>query len=242
MRSWHITGGTNLPVTATVRVAGAVRAMIMRTSKQIYGTYRLPDCLHGFESRNGTHRHAFWLPEDRDGDHLLDHISIFAPGGLCDRAQNLLAAAKHLRVDRAGSFILVPVPPVGGLYGPCRAWLPATPFIGPRHGWKKSPDKPKARRLAIDQLGFELARLKAADGQPLPATDIFPFGGNGLPQTSAFSLGARRGQVPRDAARGWLAIEFAEPVIGPLVLGAAAHFGMGQFRPFHFGAKPWVNR
>lgn len=241
LRSWRITGGGILPVTATIRVAGAARAMVIRTSEQLYGTNILPECLHGSGRRDGLHSHAFWLPEDRDSDGLLDHLSVFAPGGFCAGARELLAASTRLEVDGAGSFPLLPdsgatgVTGVTALRGPCRAWLPATPFIAPRHGWKKSPARPDPRRSARAQLAQELSRLRTAGGQMLPVADIHPVTAPHLPPATRFRLGSRQGKAPAGALRGWFAIEFAEPVTGPLCLGFAAHFGLGRFRPFHAG-------
>ena len=37
-----------------------------------------------------THDHAFYLPEDADGDGFIDHVVIFAKNGLTDDVQSKL--------------------------------------------------------------------------------------------------------------------------------------------------------
>jgi CRISPR-associated protein Csb2 len=49
-----------------------------------------------------THEHAFWLPEDADGDGLIDHITVFARGGFDPAARRALDGVTRLWLDKPG--------------------------------------------------------------------------------------------------------------------------------------------
>lgn len=235
-RCWRLDGPDLPPITRTVTVAEAARAMLMRSFAQMFGQDRLPDGLHGpAHPDDPSHSHAYWLPEDRDGDGRIDHLTIHANAGFDACTSRVLVSAGPLLVAGAGRFRLMPVARDRIGHAPTCAWIAATPFIGPRHSYKRHPDRPRPSRSAMAQLAFELARLNDAQGRPLPGARIVPLDGPGLPPPDAFTLATRLPPDLTHPVRGWFAIEFAKPVSGPLAVGLAAHFGMGRFRPFWQG-------
>ncbi len=50
--------------------------------------------------KDPSHRHAFWLPEDADGDGWIDHVSVFVAGGMNREVQ--------ARLDRITRLWLAP--------------------------------------------------------------------------------------------------------------------------------------
>lgn len=232
-RSWQLLGD-NLPaITRTVTVAEAARAMVIRGFGRKYGQDRMPDGLHGpGHPGSGPHSHAYWLPEDRDRDGRIDHLTIHTPAGFDIRSASVLTDPGPLIVDHAGKYRLRRVREQNaGAEATC-AWVSATPFIGPRHSFRNHPDRPRASRSAAAQLAFELARMRDPLGQSLPRARIIPMDRRSQPPLHAFTLATRfRADLTRPV-RDWLAIEFETPVSGPLAVGLAAHFGMGQFKPF----------
>jgi len=231
LRVWRIRGAGQLPIIRTVTVAGTLRAALIRLAEQQNGSPRLPVALHGQPRSDGIHAHAFYLPEDRNGDGHIDHLAIFAPGGFCSASVRLLDGLQELRISRAGQFRLSVHPRPEILYPPSRAWLSTTPFLGPRHAWR-SPGRVRRGREVTAQLRHELKRLRTASGQSLPAAEVCPVRPFGIPRASAFTLGSRFDKAPSHPVRGWFAVEFPRPVHGPLALGVGAHFGLGQLRPF----------
>ncbi len=228
--SWRVFGESPLNVVLTMRAAEAVRAAMIRNCQHQFETENLPVCLHGGDPSSPQHSHAYWLPEDRDGDGWLDHITVSASGGFCDRAHELLYTLKRVRIDGSGWFDLEPAQGLEEDFGPCRSWLSTTPFVGPRHAWRGAPHRKKAGETASKQLAREIGRLP-----DISKVRIREIDGRGLPSTSAFRIGLRARKGPAFPVKGYFAIEFEEAVKGPLALGFGAHFGLGQFRPFYAG-------
>lgn len=186
------------------------------------------------------HKHAHLLPVDLDEDGHLDHIVIYAPGGLGPRAQQAVRAVRRtwtkgsvgdLHVALAGAGAVqdlrdLPVPLRGGVHkllgaAVCgaRIWRSATPFVPPRHL------KARGRNTLAGQVAAELA----SRGLPDAAVEVIPWNQDTLPLRHFIRVRQRRG-VPPPADMGFaLQLVFPEPVPGPLALGYAAHFGLGRF-------------
>jgi len=95
--------------------------------------------------KDPSHAHAFWLPEDADGDGWIDHVSVFIAGGMndsirsaLDRITRLWLAPKHREQEDA------PEP------GSAKEWRLALEGFG-----KPADFAPAAGRLA-DELGTAL--------------------------------------------------------------------------------------
>lgn len=186
------------------------------------------------------HRHAHVLPVDLDGDGRLDHIIVYAPMGLGDAAQRAIRTLRRtwtkggvgdLQVALAGSGDIemlrsLPAPldqHVTDLLGPMggsRAWVSATPFVPPRFL------KQRGTNTLIGQVNAELA----SRGRPLVEQwDELPRNERTLAMRH-FVRRRQRGGAPPAVDVGYaLRLQFAEPVVGPLLLGYGSHFGLGLF-------------
>lgn len=113
--------------------------------------------------RDARHSHAFWLPEDADGDGLIDHVCVYAATGLDASVRAALDQLTRLWVRRGGEE--------GGHrewrlalegFGSCdefaeasallrRApvWRSITPFLPTAH-LKRTSDARRARRMLED--------------------------------------------------------------------------------------------
>ncbi|MCY3018312.1 MAG: type I-U CRISPR-associated protein Csb2 [Planctomycetota bacterium] len=185
------------------------------------------------------HRHAHILPVDLDGDGRIDHFIVYALMGLSDVAQNAIRRLKRtwtkggvgdLQLALAGAGDLAALrqlpDPLGtqikSLLGPpegSRVWSSMTPFIPPRHL------KSRGANSLVGQINAELA----SRGRPsADRVEVLPWG-----STLAlrhYVRRRRRGGSPSPVDIGYaLQLHFPEPIIGPLALGYASHFGLGLF-------------
>jgi len=196
-------------------------------------TGRTPDGGH----LRGQHGHAHYFPLDLDCDGRLDHVAIYAPAGLDERAQRALAAVQRtwtrgqvgnlaVRVVGRGSIdqIRDQLAAVSGrtstLFGEGRVWSSITPFVPPRH-------LKRNRHTLEDQVRAELA----SRGKPAPVSVelLAPFE---LAKRRFFAYvttrRAGKPQPPAPVSFG-VRITFDAPVRGPIAIGYASHFGLGLF-------------
>ncbi len=192
---------------------------------------------HGRPLRD-NHTHAHALPVDLDGDGRLDHIIVHAKRGLGDAAQRAIRTLRRtwtkggggdiqLAVAACGALdILRKLPPplkrqVERLLAPpdgCRAWESITPFVPPRFL------KPRGRNTLIGQINAELTSRRLPE---LASLFVDPD----LTRALRHYVRLRsHGGVPPFANIGFgLRLTFREPVLGPLTLGYASHYGLGLF-------------
>ena len=175
---------------------------------------------------------------DRDGDGRLDHIIVYAPMGLGDAAQFAIrtlrrtwtkGGAGDLQVALAGSGDLdmlrsLPAPlhlHVNELLGPpdgCCSWGSTTPFVPPRFL------KPRGSNSLEGQINAELT------SRGLPSVEEFEVLEEVTRSFRHFVRCRQHGGSTPPADVGYaLRLRFAEPIVGPLPLGYASHFGLGLF-------------
>lgn len=198
------------------------------------------------------HRHAFYLPSDEDGDGRLDHLTVFAPAGFSEVEAEALASLERLwdrerpevRLTLLGLFDAAELARHHPWAAPAAVWESVTPYVLTRHPKRYRDGRPKLNQRGEqvdgpqDQVRREWA-LRQADAA------------GALPDLVAVELTAgcyleRLGQTVRWAEfRRWrergqgihtpwycgLRLTFAAPVPGPLALGYACHYGLGQFQP-----------
>ncbi|MGH7648271.1 MAG: type I-G CRISPR-associated protein Csb2, partial [Gemmatimonadaceae bacterium] len=100
-----------------------------------------------------------------------------------------------------------------------RVWESATPFIFPRFL------KPRGKNGILGQINAELA------SRLLPAAESAELLSDLTRALRHFIRRRTHGGVPAPVDEGFgLRLTFAEPVKGPLLLGYAAHYGLGRFR------------
>lgn len=176
------------------------------------------------------HGHAHYVAWDTDGDGLLDVLVLWAPAGLNEAEMEALGGLRDLsgfghisdfrpcRLGLEGVGDVFQVAP--GLVGPATTWVSHTPFAPPRHA--------KKRQHWPDLVDHEVRRELAARAKPEPTRVS-------LSQDRHDWLDYRRHRTKERLSEARVAtgvrVEFAEPVEGPLVLGALSHFGLGLLVP-----------
>lgn len=193
--------------------------------------------------RDGEHTHAFWLPEDADEDGRIDHISVYAPSGFSadvrerfDRLTRLWVRGKESgdgetgrqewRLALEGFGCSKDFEDTSRLFRRKCIWTSATPFLATGH-LKKSGYAGEIRRLLkrrkivpdtfADDVKVEVLPCIMVNGAPRRAVHFHRFR-------------KRRGEEQPDAQGVLLRLSFPEPIVGPLSLGYASHFGLGLFK------------
>ncbi len=239
-------------VTATLNIAELARRAVMAQ----YGRAsngEISPLISGKDADSNPltgNQHAYFLPTDEDGDGRLDHLSIYIPAGLSDKACRALANTNMLRVKDGVEIRLL-------LLGFCRAgdqgagdyflwsntWRSATPFVMHRH--------PKRYRSGLAKLKEDGTQVDGPEDQILREWMLRCDGDSSLPhiiqidRLPEFRSGNNRRvswldfrserssySAPSSAGiGGGFRITFASRVCGPVALGYAAHYGLGLFRP-----------
>lgn len=189
----------------------------------------------------GPHDHAHILPIDLDGDGHLDHVLIWAPGGLDGSAQRAIRAVRRthtkggieplrLALVGAGSTDDLRLLPdeygrrLGVVFGPEEGawkWRSLTPFVAPRY----------LKKNGNNALAGQVASELASRGLPTPVeVRVLETGDHPEFLRHRHFIRKRRSGPQPPADFGYsLEIRFDEPVFGPMCLGYGSHFGLGLF-------------
>ena len=196
--------------------------------------------------RSGRHSHAFWLPEDADGDGWIDHISVYAEEGFDAAVREKLDRLTRLWVGRNDSSREEGDEESGRqewrlalegfgrpeefsdtsrLFGCSDKWKSVTPFLAAGH-LKKAGYEGEIHRL--------WKRRKIASGSHTGPVQVEILGDikiHGTPRRPVhFHRFRSRGREKQPDVQGaLLRLSFNEPIKGPLALGYACHFGLGMF-------------
>ena len=206
----------------------------------------------------GPHEHAHINPLDLVGDGHLDHILVWAPGGLGANAQAAIRAARTtftkggiepLRLALAATGDLRDLVRLPGAYGErfaclircASTWETVTPFVPPRYFEARGKNTLEGQvRAELQSRGFP---------EPASVHPLAPMGWNRGDAESAygaagergiaawnrfrhFRLVRQRGPEPPLAAGFAIRLEFERPVAGPIAIGYGAHFGLGLFERY----------
>ncbi len=229
--------GTPLPrMEDSLRVGEHFRAAVMGLARRILGGENLvPAELsgHGLAEDN-RHGHAFYLPEDADGDGRIDHLLVFAPNGLSPEAQKVLSRLAMVRGRQGGEWRVV-LEGVGNtadfrdhsLYaGESAVWQSATPYLRPWH-LKKKPS-------VQDQIAAFVRKECRLRGLPEPETieSLPEIVLHGKPRRAIHfhRFRNKHGVVQPDTLGTFLRLRFNQPLSGPLALGFGCHYGLGLFQ------------
>ncbi|MHB1845387.1 MAG: type I-G CRISPR-associated protein Csb2 [Deltaproteobacteria bacterium] len=231
--------GFRVPQVAVLALDAAVMPSVLDsawvgdvTRRAVLSRHELPSVVLAGKDGSGTplsgHRHAHYIPLDRDSDGFLDAVAVWAPDGLGMSELAALSGVRRLWSNVPGFRpVRVALEAFGDprelvpeLCAPrgSRLWWSVTPFVPYRHR--------KRHQSEAEFLGAEVARELATRG--LPEGDVTI-----LPATGHAWLSYRR-QRPgrRESAHAvGLRLSLAESIEGPVVLGALSHFGLGIFRP-----------
>ena len=194
-----------------------------------------------FPITDPSHPHAFWLPEDADGDGLIDHIIVSVSSGMDPQIQSRLERITRIWLtsgqvsreseggtegeewrlalegygqpkDFAGSSRLL---------GRSKQWRSVTPFLSAGH-LKKNGYSGEVLRL-FKRQGMETDGVKVTELREISVGSI-------KRHALHFHRFRSRGRVPQpDSSGTFLEIEFPYTVQGPLAIGFASHFGLGTF-------------
>ncbi len=193
-----------------------------------------------------SHRHAFWLPEDADGDGWIDHVSVFIAGGMnrevqtkLDRITRLWLAPKQRseEVDAEPGAVKEwrlalegfgrPADFAGGarIFGTSRRWRSVTPFLASGH--LKAAGYPGEVRRLLKRRGLDAANVEV---EPRKTIDV---GGTPRRAIHFHRFRSRGREVQPDAAGALLDITLPEAIEGPMAIGYGSHFGLGLFAAEH---------
>lgn len=231
------------PITRTLPQAELLhRAMVSHVNREARECPILTGCDEFKKPLQGKHEHAHVLPLDLDGDGHLDHVLVWASGGLDGYAQNVVRAIRRTYAKKLVEPLRLALVGLGDLpdlrrlpdkfgenlravLGPeegARRWVSLTPFVAPRY-LKKS-----GRNTLEGQIAAELA----SRGLPPPVEVKAPKPGDNpeFLRHRHFIRKRRKGAAPPADFGYSLELRFDEPVSGPICLGYGAHFGLGMFR------------
>ena len=196
--------------------------------------------------RRRRHSHAFWLPEDADGDGWIDHISVYADEGFNAEVREKLDRVTRLWVGRNDSdgsegnernayqeWRLAlegfgnpkEFADTSKLFGFSDKWVSVTPFLSAGHLKKDGYEGEVNRLLRLREIatgssaGFVKVKL-------LPYIEV--CGTRRRPVHFHRFRSCGREKQP-DAQGAFLRLSFPNPIEGPLALGYGCHFGLGMF-------------
>jgi len=196
--------------------------------------------------KNAEHAHAFWLPEDVDGDGLIDHIIVFARHGFDQSSRAKLGALTHLWIEHGapnddgergrkewrlaleGFGVPREFASESGLLKSEAQWRSVTPYLRPRFGPATTAETEAQIRRELLARGYPSPKEIIIDDPQRPMISA-PASGIPTPVIKFCRTRSRHGLIQPDTRGSAVQIVFADPVSGPLGLGFGAHFGLGLF-------------
>lgn len=225
--------GKPLPrIEDAVKIGEIARRAAMNKAERVNGG-DVPSVLSGHDLPAGNrHGHAFYLPEDADGDGHIDHILIHAPDGLPRAAIRALDRVTRLwhrdggewQALFEGSGMIADLADSPYLGHGCE-WCSVTPYL---HPWFAK------KRFGVAE---QVARECRERGLPEPAVTVeeIPFQGwDGRRRRPVHFHRFRdtpRRLVQPDTRGQFVRLVFPEDIPGPLALGFGCHYGLGMMRP-----------
>lgn len=222
--------GKPLPrIQDSVRIAELVRMAALHEVDR--AGVEIPAALSGHGLPDGNrHGHAFFLPEDSDGDGRLDRVLIVAelgfPGHVVD------AISRIAKLWEPGGATWAVLFEAAGADGPIsdgylslsRTWISVTPYL---HPWYA-----KRSFGHVEQLKRECRERGIPEPTSVEILESVDAGrGRQLRAVQFRRTRDKRGLQQPDRLGRLLRLSFADPVAGPVALGFGCHFGLGLFRP-----------
>jgi len=226
-------GGAVLPLfTDAVLVAEQVRDAAL--SRHETPSETLSGKASDGERLREQHRHAHYVPDSRHAGKRVTHVLVYAAAGFSVSEQAALARVSFLAQRHNRPTLDVVLSGFGDaddfcdvtpLFGVSTRWRSRTPFVlirHPRRG-KDTPREQVVRELSL--RGFpEPSEIIPITGARL----VDPYAGDaGVTRWVEF-VSSRHGRGHPPGAFGFELV-FREPVRGPILLGYACHYGLGQF-------------
>ena len=218
-----------------------------------------PPELTGCDTRGrplrGPHEHAHINPLDLDADGHLDHVLVWAPGGLGAKAQTAIRAVRRtftkgaiepLRLGLAATGDLPDMLRLAGVFGrriacltsKASSWQSVTPFVPPRYAKARGKNTVEGQiRTELHLRGFpdpvavvNLRSIARSESAALIPAGTPLYGGRTTWSTFRhFKITRQRGPEPPLAWGLAVRLEFASSVEGPIAIGYGSHFGLGLF-------------
>jgi len=225
-----IIAGNPLPrVEESLRIGELMRLAVMSQAKRVFGEQGIPSVFSGHDMpEDNRHGHAFYLPEDFNGDGHIDHVLIHVENGLpspavraLDRISRLWAsggAGWQVLLEHYGAAQEID----GSRYlGTSRVWQSATPYL---HPWFC-----KKKFTVEDQIRRECRERGLPEPEIEPIECIMVKGRQRRP-IHFHRFRNKRGLTQPDTQGSFWKLTFNEPITGPLALGFGCHYGLGVFR------------
>lgn len=179
---------------------------------------------------DNRHGHAFYLPEDADGDGHVDHVLVHAEAGFDPAALAALGRIDRLWLGQEGEWSVL----LEGYadaddwsesdyIGHGEEWVSVTPYLHPWHRKKSLGIEEQIRRECRQRGLPEPVELKG-----LPAIEVH---GRERRPVHFHRFRSRRRLTQPDRQGGFWQIRFSDPIEGPLALGFGCHYGLGIFVP-----------
>lgn len=197
-----------------------------------------------------AHAHAFWLPQDADGDGFIDHVVVYAACGFDAEARKALDGVTRLwlgdrhrrsegdadetpEASREWRLALEGFGTVSDLakdvpyLGTSRSWVSVTPFLAAGH-LKRGGYPAEVRRLLVRRGIVPADRKDEVMVTEVPRISV---GGQARLPAHFHRSRSRRTEQQPDATGAFLRITLPVSWEGPLALGYACHYGLGLFVP-----------
>ena len=201
--------------------------------------------------KDPAHWHAFWIPDDADLDGEIDHLTVYARGGIdavvrqgFERLTRLwlpewrprpdwfddnsigIEERQEWRLALEGFGDPEDFAPTAPMLRRGTVWCSVTPFLASGH-LKRGRYQPEVRRL----LKLRGGRLAAMAGEiNVQEEEALQVNGTNRSASQFIRSRSRIGERQHDTSGAMLRLTFPDEVEGPLTLGYACHFGLGSFR------------
>ena len=215
-----------------VKVGEDVRRAVMGLARRRLGDKAIPKELSGHDlPPDNRHGHAFFLPEDVDGDGRIERVLVHAPGGFGEEATGVLSHLRRVRTRDDGEWMVLREWATvdstqaflkSQLLARGRSWCSVTPYLHPWHLKKALQLEDQVRRECRERGMPDPAQI-----QRLPWLEIR---GRRLNPIRFHRFRSKRGLTQPDTHGCFLRLDFPVSVDGPLALGFGCHFGLGLFR------------
>jgi CRISPR-associated protein Csb2 len=251
-----LAGKPRPPIEEAVRIGELMRlATLAQFGRDEGGQWRAPPAISGRDADGRPlaevgHGHAFFLPEDADGDGLIDHILVFVRNGLGDDVRRALDRVTRLWLnprdrtededDATGGrnewrlaiegFGTPAEFQESRLLGSSDHWSSVTPYLMPWHAKKNFGVGEQIRREIVEREIVPEYTGAAVVIERVPAISVK---GRTLRPIHFRRFRSKRNLIQPDKLGVFISLRTEREIEGPLALGFGCHFGLGLFQKMH---------
>ncbi len=202
----------------------------MGKSRWVLGEDRIPPELSGHDLPNGNrHAHAFYLPEDANGDGRIDHVLIHAPMGLTPATLRVFEKLSIVRGKEGIEWRLIleslsdaaSVGKDSHLVRNATTWVSFTPYLHPWHAKKSFGVEEQIRRECRSRGLPDVLEIRRVPSIKVKGKSLRPL--------HFHRFRDKGGLIQADTHGNFIELKFTQPITGPIALGFACHFGLGLF-------------